>query len=281
MGIIPTDQIHRLGLQSLVRPDVGGRFDDFRPSNGFGAGSLVDALRNQTTRLDNLKDSVGEKPVGGNRDEGSSIVLAQAGPGFALDPFGTPDGYDHVESVKNPDIPIADPTNPGNYFDPFGVDPTPGLEAAIFDALVAREQQQGGSSEPPVRTSTFGSMTISEGDGRTSTTDSTTGTTVTYTTNEAGERTTTVSTPQLSGGASPRTNVTYTEHADGRVTRQESVTSPTGGTYTVEPEPEPEPAPRREPRRSNFESDGSQSNGVGSDFSSSDGDPDAGYASPF
>lgn len=58
------------------------------------------------------------------------------------------------------------------------------------------------------------------------------------------------------------------------------MTSPTGVTYGIDPAPEPEPA-RSEPRRSTFESHGSQSDGVGSDFSSSDGDPDAGYSSPF
>ena len=61
-----------------------------------------------------------------------------------------------------------------------------------------------------------------------------------------------------------------------------------GGQMTIQagdgPDEKPEPAPAPRPTASNgssLASDGSQGDGAGSDFSSSDGDPDAGYASTF
>lgn len=243
------------------RPGTDGHRDD---SNDFG-GSLLEPLMRRPTPLEILRDS---RPWYDRKRADDGIRFAQYTGGDYADLFGP-------DVVRDVDIDIVDVTNPREG------DPDPGdlgiittIDGNVGDLMSAIDR---GRRESAVRTSNFGTMTISEGDGWHSTTDSTTGATTTYGTNEEDERTTTVSTAQVQGGTSPRSVVTYTEHADGTVTRRESETSPTGVGYEAPAESVSRPEPPSVPRRSTMESDGSQSTGMGSE---SRGDGGAGYTSP-
>ena len=165
----------------------------------------------------------------------------------------------------------------------------------MYETSIQRDVTRNGTPEPtdrlpqddspydPLVDTTIRTTQYGDGSFERSEFDSLTGDQTTTFTDSTGSTTRTASSNDVPAANSPRTNVTTSP--DGAVST--TITTPTGLTIAVpsgSTPTAPAPASARAERESTG-SDGSQSNGPGSDFSSdfsaSDGDPNANYSSTF